>query len=185
MKIEDCKEYYNTVIIKYYQELKKVDDKDFGGKVLDFKEWRINLFYYYYESFRKDIRKRYMSTESSPMDRHKIAANILCSLLKAKVINVNRLIPNLPIELLLANEYLSFYCALNIIELYKMDSIHKEYSLILPETYIEGEGKTSYIENVCKALYYLKKINLNDIFSYANILFWLEKYTDTLLEQNE
>lgn len=185
MKFKDCKEYSDAVITKYYDELKKIDNESFNGKALSFRAWRINLFYYYYESFRKDIRKLYMSKESSPMDRHKIAANILCSLLKAKLIKVNRLVPDLPIELLLANEYLSFYCALNIIELYKTDTIQKEYSLILPETYIEGEGKTSYIENVCKALYYSKRINLNDVFSFSNILFLLEKYTDTLLEQKE
>lgn len=185
MRFEDCKEYYDTVIKKYYEELKLIDTEQFGGKVLSFREWRLNLFYYFYECFRKRIRKLYMSEESSPMDRHKIAANVLCSLLKAKIIKVNRLIPNLPIELLLANEYLSFYCALNIIELYKIDKIQKEYYLILPETYIEGEGATSYVENVCKALYYSKKISLNDVFSFANILFLLEKYTDTLLEQKE
>lgn len=183
MTIRDCKEYYDSVIIKYYNELKEIDEKYFDSKVLSLKKWRLYLFYYYYESFRKNIRKLYMSKESSPMDRHKIAANVLCSLLKAKLINVNRLISDLPIELLLANEYLAFYCALNIIELYKTDIIHEKYYLILPKTYIESEGDTSYIENVCKALYYSKKINQNDVFSYANILFLLEKHTDILLEQ--
>lgn len=124
--------------------------------------------------------KQYMSGDMKPMDRHKIAANFMCSILKARVIRVNRLIPNLPIELLMANEYLAFYVAVSIVENYKRDLTgNEDYILdLFPETYIENEGFDSYIQNTCKALFYIKRYEIKDIFAYANLLFWLEKYTD-------
>lgn len=186
MTYNDFKEYFDKSIQKYYDDIKFIDNKQFDGQAISLKKNRLKLVYLYYESFRKEIRKLYMSEESKPMDRHKIASNMMCSLLKAKIINVNRLIPHLPLELLLANEYIAFYCAINIVELYKSDLTKKKYCLILPPTYIDDEDDNkSYTENVCKALYYSKKFTINDIFSYANILFMLECYTDTLLKSGK
>lgn len=122
-----------------------------------------------------------MSEESNPIDRHKKAACLLCSILKAKPIKINRRIPNLDLQLLLANEFVAFYSAINIIELYKRDYGFDEYSIIYPDTYIKDQEDGLYINNVCKALYYTKHFGIDDIFSYANILFLLEKYTDEKL----
>lgn len=169
------------IVIQFYNDLKKIDDSSFNGEVLKLRMSRFNLAYYYYESFRKDIRKLYMSKESKPMDRHKIAATIMCALLKSKVIRVKRTISNLPLILLMANEYIAFCCALNIVDLYIRDYTNNDYSLIIPTTYIDDEQQNiSYLENTCKALYYTKRFQISDIFSYANILFLLEKYTDTI-----
>lgn len=186
MTYNDYSKFYVEIVSNFYNELKVIDKKYYGGRVLNISKFRVRLAYFFYESNRKDIRKLYMVQESKPMDRHKIAANIMCSLLKAKIIKVNRLVPNLPLELLLANEYVSFYCALNIIELYKRDLGYNNYSLILPHTYIDEEPKErSYVENVCKALYYTKHFGIGEVFSYANILFLLEKYSDRFKEEKQ
>ena len=171
---------YSCVIKKYWDELNKINKKEFNGKALQIRNGRLKLVYYFYESYRKTVRRLYMEQESNPMDRHKIASIMMISLLKARPIKVNRRIGGLPLPLLLANEFLAFYCGLNVVELYKSEHLKTEYLLILPSTYIEGEGETSYIENTCKALYYSKRFSINDVFSYANIYFFLEKYTDTI-----
>ena len=178
---------FSDIIYQYYKELEHIDKRDFNGKVLKFRSQRLFLVYYYYESLRKDIRKLYMSDEAKPMDRHKIAASVMCAILKGKVVKVQRLIPNLPMHLLMANEYIAFYCALNLVEMYVRDAVdNKEYSLVMPQTLIEEENpKTSYIENICKVLYYTKNIRVCDVLSYANILFLLEKYTNTLILQKK
>lgn len=127
------------------------------------------------------MRKLYMTVESKPMDRHKIASTMLFSILKARVIRVNRLVPDLPLELLLANEYIAFYCAVNIIEIYKRDLDFKDHTILFPDTYIEDEGKTSYLENTCKALYYTRSYKMCNILLFANTLFVLERFTDEAL----
>ncbi|MCH5343384.1 MAG: hypothetical protein J1E64_05035 [Acetatifactor sp.] len=182
MTFSDFSAFSKQVIEKYYIELKDIDENDFNGDALSFRKNRLKYVYYFYESYRKDIRKLYMEHESNPMDRHKIASIMMVAILKAKVVKVNRKIAGLPLQLLLANEYLAFYCALNIVELYKADLIGEKYSIVIPDTYIEGEGSMSYVENTCKALYYSKCFKLNDIFSYANVFFMLERYTDTYEE---
>ncbi len=177
--------FTEKVIYGFYEELKQIDSRGYGNKAIHLNRGKVSLVYSYYEFFRKNIRKLYMTVESKPMDRHKIASNMLFSILKAKVIRVNRLIPHLPLELLLANEYLAFYCAINIIEIYKRDMGFENYSIVFPDTYIQGEGQNSYLENTCKALYYSKSYKIKDILLFANNLFMLEKYTDIVLGLEE
>ena len=85
----------------------------------------------------------------------------------------------------MANEYLAVYIAINIVEQYKRDEIRDEgYNLIFPVTYHEYSSDTSvFIDNLCKSLYYLRnRIETMDIFAYSTILFFMERYTDTMLE---
>lgn len=173
--------FSENLIYKFYEELKKIDSEKFGDKAIKFDQKKISLVYMYYESFRKDMRKMYMTVESKPMDRHKIASAMMFSILKARVVKVNRLVSDLPLELLLANEYIAFYCAVNIIEIYKRDVGLGNYSIVFPDTYIEDEGETSYLENTCKALYYTKSYKISNILLFANTLFMLERFTDEVL----
>lgn len=173
--------FANDVIYKFYEELKKIDSGKFGNKAIKFERKRLSLVYLYYESFRKNMRKMYMTVESKPMDRHKIASAMMFSILKARLVKVNRLVPDLPLELLLANEYIAFYCAVNIIEIYRRDMGAEEYSVLFPDTYIENEGEMSYLENTCKALYYTKSYKMSNILLFANALFMLERFTDEAL----
>ena len=123
-----------------------------------------------------------MKPPAKALDRHKVASCMLYAILRSKVFRINKLQKQLPYKILMANEYLGVYVAVNIIEQYKIDELGKEYNLIFPTTYHETENNTCvYLDNLCKGLYYIKAKNL-DIFSYSTIFFFMEKYTDTLLE---
>lgn len=180
-KFEDL---YNKVILEYVKDLKGIQE-ELSIKCLKFSEKRARRIYDYYEKKRLYIRRYFMNLESKPMDRHKIGAVMLYAILKSRPFHVNRTVPGLPSQLLMANEYLAFYVALNIVESYRKDDVlsggneSAGYKLIFPDTY-HGD---LYIENVCKALYYVKNPDNSDIFAYANILFLLEKYSDTCLNR--
>lgn len=124
------------------------------------------------------------------LDRHKVASCMIYAILKSKPFKVNRMVRNLPEKILLANEYLAFFVALNIVEMYKLDEmrdkgVESNYQIIIPRTYHEDdEENNTYESNFCKSLYYLSMENIKryDVFAYADILFLLEKYTDTYLE---
>ena len=178
MKYSDFKKVSSEIIEKYYDDLKVIDNNLFNGKALSLKRNRLIFVYLFYEKARKKIRKLYMSEQSKPMDRHKIASNLMCAILKSKIVKVNWLVPNLSLNIMLANEYIAFYTAINIVELYKRESGNLDYQIIFPETYIKDEGENSYIENICKALYYTEHFDLGEILSYANIMFLLEKNTE-------
>lgn len=142
--------------------------------------------YSHYQNKRDFVKDKYMKkSEDAALDRHKVAACMMYAILKTKPIMVNRFVPNLPEKALLANEYLAFFVALNIIEMYKKDeSEGKEpCEIVLPKTYHEDSEKNSdFLSNTCKALYYirLQGIEKFDVFAYASVLFLLEKYTDTV-----
>lgn len=60
-----------------------------------------------------------------------------------------------------------------------------DYQIIIPMTYHEDEDpENTYESNFCKNLYYLGQegIEKYDVFAYSDILYLLEKYTDTYLE---
>lgn len=177
---------YNQVILGYVNDLTKIEEES-GTNCLKFSYKRTKRIYDYYEKKRLYVRRYFMNLESKPMDRHKIGAVMIYAILKSKPFHVNKTVSNLPSQLLMANEYLAFNVALNIVELYRMDDAQSKGSngvdsnLILPNTY----HADVYIENVCKALYYVNNPNSFDIFAYANILFLLEKYSDISSNINE
>lgn len=182
-KFEDlCHE----VICEYINDLNNIQN-ELNIKCLNFSRKRVKRIYDYYEKKRLYIRRYFMNLESKPLDRHKIGAVMMYAILKSRPFHVSKTVRALPSQLLMANEYLAFYVALNIVELYKMDDTRSNkdktigYHLILPDTYHADE----YVENVCKALYYVKNPDNFDIFAYANILFLLEKYSDKTYLSNK
>lgn len=181
-------EFCVLTIDAYIDELREID-KEYGA--LTVRESRKKYVYLFYEIARMNIRKYFMQLESKPMDRHKIGSVMAYAILRSKIIKVNRLIPDLPEKILMANEYLAFTVAMNIVEIYKREMedyrFHEGYTLFMPRTYHENEKSTEsvYLSNVCKALYYIPSMRRFDIFAYANILFLLEKYTDLSKEYDE
>lgn len=181
--------------------MEKIDFKNFCTKVIEpyindligndfcncltIRKHNIYKIYLFYEQKRFEIRHFFMHLKTKPMDRHKIGAVMIYAILKSNIFKVNRMVKNIPDELLMANEYLAVYVALSIVESYKRDEINSDNWLInIPETYHEKNNNVEsvYINNMCKALYRISNINHFDIFAYANILFLLEKYTDTVNE---
>jgi hypothetical protein len=130
-------------------------------------------------------KKLYMDNNSRALDRHKISACLLYSIIKADPLEINKagIINTQENEtILLANEYLAFYAALRC-----MKSINEkddnnsnndnvEEELILP---ISMNHK-SYAELVCIDLYYSKIQGTFNILAYSNILFLLEQYSNVV-----
>lgn len=112
---------------------------------------------------------------------------MIYAILKSRVFKINRLIPNIPEQLLLSNEYLAFYVAVNIIEMFKQNeteyNFHENYTLYFPAAYHVNEDfkEGTFVYNTCKGLSFIKRVNYFDVIAYSTIMFQLEKYTDTLL----
>lgn len=191
MKVEDFEDFCSKVIDNYIEELLEYQNDHNYKCIKKSKRARNNIFKFYQRK-RNEIKNNYMekpSQNEKALDRHKVASCMMYAILKSKVLRVNRFVPNLPNKLLMANEYLAIYVGLNIIEQYRIDDGKKENTnkLIFPMTYHETDSEESdFINNLCKGLYYLRrKIDTMDIFAYSTILFFVEKYTDTILEHND
>lgn len=173
----------SSIIVPYIKELLELD-KNSGCSCLKYKEKRINKIYRVYEKKRQIIRRYFMNLESKPMDRHKIGSVLIYSILKSHIFKITKLTKQkLPYTLLMANEYLAVYVALSVVESYRIDDNdgwdnenYIKFCLEIPLTF-HDESPNAYIDNLCKALFYLRNTNEFDIFAYANILFLLEAYT--------
>lgn len=171
-------EFYNVVIKGLVNDLLKID-KDYN--CLNFNDSKKYKVYRHYEIMRQRVRSSFMELESKPMDRHKIAATMMYAILKSNLIKISRARVKLPNQLFLANQYLAFYAAMNILDLYRLNDNKNSKRIILPPLCNESVNiKDDYVSMTCKALYYTKNINRFDLFSYANILFLLETYTDCI-----
>jgi len=191
MKYEDYENFYNIVIKGYIDELLEFDSK---CNALTFNNKSPKAIYNYYEKKRIEVRTIYMADSSKPIDRHKTSACMIYAILKSKVFKVNKFIPGLPEPIRLANEYLAFYVAINIIEQYKRtdvvggERVNNNYQLIIPTTFYEsqansmtGEVENSFISSVCLTLANIKNLKFFDVFSYSTIMFLLEKNTDDII----
>lgn len=195
MKIDSFYEYYDKVINVYINEIKQMDSYHCIKPVSEHCKRKV---FEYYQLKRDELRRVYMKSPSQPLDRHKVAACMIYAILKTKVIRVNKMKDRLPDYLLMANEHLAITVALNIIELYKYHDNEKkqdvdisdfQYEIILPKTYHENRNDSSmyctFMCNLCKYLYFVKRVKYFDVFAYATILFQLEKYTDTIIEMEQ
>lgn len=199
MRLQDFNEFYKVVIGKCIDEIKEYAKKNGYVDLECFQKNKddskvIMSMYRNYQKKRDYIKYNYMSKKNPvALDRHKVAACMVYAVLKANPIKVNMWIPNLPEKIVLANEYLAFYSALSIIEMYKLDefkdrNIDNAYQIIVPKTYHEAENpQNTYESNLCKVWYYVRIDNIEkfDTLGYANVFFLLEKYTDTYLKLKE
>ncbi len=186
MKAEDFEDFCDKVINQYINEIKEYQKP---YKCIIENRLARNSIFKFYQRKRIEIRNNYLGKPAKAekaLDRHKVAACMMYAILKSKVLWVNRFVPNLPDRLLMANEFLAVYVGLNIIEQYRIEDgkDEPENKLIFPITYHETESEESdFLVNLCKGLYYLRRrIGTMDIFAYSNVLFFIEKYTDTILD---
>ena len=184
MKEQDYKKFYNVVVSACIDDILKYNEQNgFPKNSIIRRENRKKKIFEYYQEMRDYIRCNYMSKKIDvALDRHKVAACMMYAILKANPLKINRKIPNLDERILLANEYLALYAALNIVVMYKMDQCQLkegEYEILFPETYF-NDPSNDYVTNYCRTLYYVSIENLNkfEVLAHANILFMLEKYTD-------
>lgn len=123
-----------------------------------------------------------MMPPARALDRHKVAACMLYAILQGKVFNINKIKRTLPYQILMANEYLAVFIAMNIVEQYKRDELgnNSTYKLVFPRTYHETDkNPNDFLDNLCKSLYYIKPSQIN-IFAYSMIFFFMERYTDAI-----
>lgn len=198
MKIQDYHNFYEVVIDAC---LKAIEEKahQFSATEVCLKR-RGNIeknIFHHYQVKRDFIRCNYMTKKSEvALDRHKVASCMIYAILKAKPFKVNLMVNDLPEEILMANEYLAFFVAINIVEMYRIQVFdesnflenvqpYRNSEIIIPKTYHEMvDPSNTYESSFCRSLYYLSIDNVNryDVFAYANILFLLEKYTDVYAE---
>lgn len=190
MIYEDYKKFYDIVIKEYIHEICDYDGEEF--KCLSINPKACKKIYKNYEKKRIETRSK-MSEESNPIDRHKTAACMMYAILKTRVFKIDYRVPDLPYVIRLANEYLAFFVALNIIEQYKRTDQRREhekedYQIIIPETKYEVQKdvvsdvtNSNFIISMCLTLANIKNIECFDTFSYATILFLMEVNTDNLL----
>lgn len=192
MKIDDYNDFYDKVINECIIGIESYANHQLpNSNCLTIQKNARKKIFKNYQNKRDFVVSNYMTKKTAvALDRHKVASCMIFAILKAKPIKINRMISNLPEKILLGNEYLAFFVALNIIEMYKFDELQEngiteDYEIIIPKSYHEGHSKdNTYESNFCKSLYYISMTNIKqyDVFAYADILFLLEKYTDTYIE---
>lgn len=183
MRYEDFEDLYDKVIRAYMIELEMLD-ADFHS--LTFHEKRRKIVYRFYERKRLEIRKKYMKqSDRLALDRHKVAACMMYAILRGRLIEIDNSISKLPEQLRMANESLAIMVALNIVEMYKIDdyedgknTVGENYHILIPHTYHDSGEKSDFIPNLCKSLFFIKKLDHFDVFAYSTILFLLENGTD-------
>lgn len=118
-----------------------------------------NVFFEEFESCYRDILTQYMSSDVKSLDRHKVAAIIIISLLKANPLEI----VNLPEEkIFLGNENLAFQIGLSYMQ-HELNKILSEKGIQrkiaqykMPEAIA---CETYYIDIVCRNLYFTKMRN--------------------------
>lgn len=182
MQINDYDDFCEKVICFYIHEILEYAKQENCQECIKFNVHSKKKIYVNYQRKRDEIKNNYMEPPAKALDRHKVASCMLYAVLKSRVFRINKIKKKLPYYILMANEYLAVYVAINIIEQYKRDELGKdsEYKIVFPETYHENKEEVCpYLSNLCKGLYYLNPKHI-DIFAYSTIFFFMERYTDDL-----
>lgn len=182
MKLEDYDDFCEKVILPYIEQIMLFAEDNNCKDCIKFNSRSLKKIYVYYQRKRDEIKYHYMALPARALDRHKVAACMLYAILESKVFRINKIRKTLPYQILMANEYLAAYIAINIIEQYKRDELgySSAYKLVFPLTYHEDdENSSAFLDNLCKSLYYIKPNQIN-IFAYSTIFFFMEKYTDII-----
>ena len=178
MKKEKFNEIYNNAIIKLKNEL----DPD---NITKLKFSSYNKLFSKYQFSREYIKKYYMENPNENIDRHKIAACMMYSIIdiypcyvplseKIKMLCSKK---RFSLEIAYINEYIAIYTALSILDnFYEQDKKEgkldaRRHKIYIPETFSDDYG---YIFNMCVDLRFAKMRNKMNILTYSNILFLLE-----------
>lgn len=165
---------------------------------LDDSENMCQKLYYEYDRNKNTIRNKYFDTgenNENRIDGHKICACITAALINIRLISFNIEEENIPINISCLNYTVAFMGGIYVLYLillsdYKsindMDhynKLEKKATFSFPQT---NEGHDSY------AWGRIKTIALNDaygndfdILTYADMLYWIEKYNKYLLDIDE
>ena len=177
-KTMQIKEVLWKAILNETEKIMKVDSA--VVMYTDAKDLFFKNFDYYYSL----VLDKFMKTNNQNLDRHKIAAIAICSILKSNILGIasgekSRQIVN---NIFLANEKLALNIALNIIETnlkneiddIPYDEVFNEFVFPKPLS-----CERDYDEVICRDLYYAKTYFELNPLSIANFLFLLEAFSFT------
>ena len=173
---DDLKEEYNVVL--------NVTDSEF------------DKLYNEYETFRKNVRQRYFDVgkdDKNLMDGHKVCSCITGALLNVRLVTFDEKTENMPMEIVYSNYAIAFLSGIYIqylfllsdyLELHDTDGfeiLKEQATFYFPET---NAGHDSYVTGRIKTLA-LNDMYGNDfdVLTYADMLFWIEKYNKHLISE--
>ena len=137
-----------------------------------------------YQKYSSQFFELYMAETVEKIDRHKIAACFLKSILLVRPISIPltqkiRLffrLEKMEEDIQIINQYLALSVAITILDGYIQADSNKKltHKIYLPEPFPNEDS--DYLRDMCIDLYYTSPKNIN-ILTYANVFFLLEKYS--------
>ena len=155
------------------------------------------IMLFHYKRLRKKIINIYMDENTDLIDRHKIAACVMKSILYAKplyiplktkikyIFSKKKALYQFFVQrntnlqddkfYIFLNEYLSIYASIHIINSY-INSNEKNYhhKIVVPEPFPEPDS--DYILDICLGVGY-SKLKYCNVVTFANVFFLWEKYS--------
>lgn len=183
MTYEKFSEFWKNIFIPTISEI-DIDN------IYKLKANAFDKIYMHYQRQRKYIHDNYMMDADANIDRHKIAACLMCSIEKIQPLK-------LPLKFQLqllksngkltkfqsyANEYLAFYSAVSILDNFYLydESKNKFYKnrkkIVIPNTFNDNND---YVFDFCLDLYFANQRKMLNLLAYANIFFLLEYNFDS------
>lgn len=161
------------------EEVEFLQDDD---KSIVFDDSKYDFFKNEFEHLYDSIKEKYMSKRVTALDRHKVAAVIIVSLLKAKAISYKSLSKNyifLGSEMIATEIALSWMCQSLNEELEDLNIQVKITKYIMPVAFA---CDTPYFEIFCRSLFFAQESNTLNALDISEKLFLLEYIT--ILENN-
>lgn len=161
---------------------------------IDVSDTMCKKLYYQYEEVRLLIRRKYFDTgknEENKIDGHKICACITGALLNVRIINYEMPDEEIPVKVVYSNYEVAFLSAIYVMYLFLLsdfehdgktecyEELKNQATFVFPKTnpghdsYIQGRIKTLALNDLCG--------NDFDILTYADMLFWIERYNKEMI----
>lgn len=161
---------------------------------LDLSKEMCEKVYSKYEELRLQVRKKYFNTgdnDENKIDGHKICACITGALLNVRLVSFEIGDGKMPKAVIYSNYAIAFMAAIYVMFLFLLsdyerdgnvecyNSLMKKATFTFPKTnpghdpYVQGRIKTLALNDICGIDF--------DILTYADMLFWIEKYNKDLL----
>lgn len=161
---------------------------------IDVSESMCNKLYYEYEEIRREIRQKYFDTgksDENKIDGHKICACLTGALLNVRIITYNMSDEDIPKEIVFSNYAVAFLAAIYVMYLFLLsdfehdgktecyNKLKDKATFVFPKTnpghdpYVQGRIKTLALNDMYG--------NDFDVLTYADMLFWIERYNRELI----
>lgn len=165
---------------------------------LDVSDEMFKIVYREYDELRLQVREKFFNAGDNGKNRidvHKICACITGALMNVRMISFDITGEKLPKDIVYSNYAVAFLASMHVMYLFLLSDYEKEGKIdcynklkkcstfIFPETnpghdsYIQGRIKTLALNDICGVDF--------DVLTYADMLFWIEKYNKDLLESGK